>query len=640
MATWIDDTINLCSKLGFDMSILGYEIVVYVKGELWDRIRTTASYNSIGCGERASIRIDDDEMEDIHFFIERRGENNMLMDFKCLQRIPIKVKGKVRTRGVLTAISEIECGSSRLELRAYTSPSEVEGLANDVEYDKHFRVLDYKQVIKSYDDYYRDKWIQDDEEFDENGVAIDGDSAEDEYPSEPAQRICTPEMFLEMTETTSLVQACDTKIEGLSLQGGNLDLSDLSDSTLKNCNLRGTSFRHASLDRTTFEGCDLMDCDFSGASMKKTVFSSSKLVGSRFRQAIMEGSNLSRANLTGVDFCDVDLSYANLGSASFKNAKLDGAYLYKTEAAYADFRGSASSTSSAAFCVFTEPPDSVHKIQVDGVDSSVTHAGRQHRARICDLTLANQVLTSRGPIIRGLVMLRDVLGQTVGKRLNLSGCTLKGLNLRGFCMHHVDLRNAVLEDVDLRDSELGLVDLRGAILTRVRMNRARLLKVDARGVDFRNVEVQGQRYSRGCVFNGRFGGADLRGLNLQNSSINQANFKGANLASVDFSWSRFEDVVLESANLAGAALKGCYFQKTLFRNARFEDTDLSWSNFQRTSVTPEMAVKLFAGATLIELEYFPKGNSSVEEVYQSEPNFMDELDRIAPGWESGTEWED
>jgi uncharacterized protein YjbI with pentapeptide repeats len=122
--------------------------------------------------------------------------------------------------------------------------------------------------------------------------------------------------------------------KGTNFEQANLTNADFTEAVLKNAN-----FYDATITRTCWSRVKMLD----RASVEKTILIHEDvrklmITGQGENQSYI-GRNLKGANLSAANLINADLTEADISNATLKNANLRGAFLNKTQALGADFRG-------------------------------------------------------------------------------------------------------------------------------------------------------------------------------------------------------------------------------------------------------------------------------------------------------------
>jgi hypothetical protein len=122
--------------------------------------------------------------------------------------------------------------------------------------------------------------------------------------------------------------------KGTNFEQANLANADFTEAVLKNAN-----FYDAMITRTCWSRVKMLD----RASVEKTILIHEDvrklmITGQGENQSYI-GCNLKGANLSAANLINADLTEADISNATLKNANLRGAFLNKTQALGADFRG-------------------------------------------------------------------------------------------------------------------------------------------------------------------------------------------------------------------------------------------------------------------------------------------------------------
>lgn len=107
-------------------------------------------------------------------------------------------------------------------------------------------------------------------------------------------------------------------LQGVQLDGANLEHADLSGANLTNADLRNANLQGADLS-----GANLHNANFQGANLEGADLSGGNFADTSFQDANLEGADLSGADLAGADLSQQDLSGANLAGASYRDGMVE-----------------------------------------------------------------------------------------------------------------------------------------------------------------------------------------------------------------------------------------------------------------------------------------------------------------------------
>lgn len=209
----------------------------------------------------------------------------------------------------------------------------------------------------------------------------------------------------------------EINLDGVALDGMNLDEYDLSKVSLRNAQITRCSFKHADLILANLQSSQLRNNDFSHA----------KLIA---------------ANLANCDLSNSILFRANMLTANTRNARLENI----------DFRG-----------------HDISGLILRNISLAGSNLEGQQLARV-DLSNSN---------LEGVNLQRADLSSALLTSTNLTGVDLRGATLIGAIfksanLHNVDLNHMDLQKSDFSGANLSGADLRGANLTKVKLTEANI----------------------------------------------------------------------------------------------------------------------------------------------------------------------
>jgi uncharacterized protein YjbI with pentapeptide repeats len=218
--------------------------------------------------------------------------------------------------------------------------------------------------------------------------------------------------------------------------------------------LKAADLRNAILEKTKFDGADLREATLNGVNLGSASLNMANLEKANLEKAILEGTkangaNLHRANLrkaslfmfnildwnvvsipinlSEADIREAKLDLATLGKANLSGANLSGAVLGACHLRQADLRGA----------------------NLSGADLSSSGEGTAG-TRLDEADL------------RGAILTRANLQQTLLAGANLEGANLEEADLRRANLANANLRKADLRGAKLDDTQLDGADLSGA----------------------------------------------------------------------------------------------------------------------------------------------------------------------------------
>lgn len=277
---------------------------------------------------------------------------------------------------------------------------------------------------------------------------------------------------------------------------------------LAKSDLHGTSLREATLNGANLDGSNLMKADLRGADLRGATLRNANLARASLlradlRGAILTDAELGYAELVSANLCNVDLrrakaGHANLLEAHLQAANLDESILDAAELGNADLRRARLTNASL-----------------------MTARLRRADLRRADLERAQLVGAD----------LRDAkLHGAQLRAVNLREADLRGADLREADLRSAELRGANLRGADLRDADLRGANVRGADLHVAALRGADLCRTDLHDVDLRGADLCGATLRKADL-----GGADLCGADLRDADLSGADLRGANLAKAELS---------------------------------------------------------------------------------------------------------
>ena len=127
-------------------------------------------------------------------------------------------------------------------------------------------------------------------------------------------------------------QLREANLYGAQLQAANLREADLQEADLRKARLQGADLREAQLQKSNLGKAQLEGADLSEAKLQKAT-----LYETQLKKANLRGAQLTEANLRGAQLMRANLGGAQLQKASFVRADLTGAILAGANLAGADF---------------------------------------------------------------------------------------------------------------------------------------------------------------------------------------------------------------------------------------------------------------------------------------------------------------
>ena len=177
-----------------------------------------------------------------------------------------------------------------------------------------------------------------------------------------------------------------------------------------------------------------------------------------------------------------------------------------------------------------------------------------------------------------------------GRRIDLSGRTLRGLDLSG-----LDFKSAKLTGADLFGADLTTANLRGADLSGAILNRTTIIRTDFSGADLHGAAFMRPSVSTSLSYEfaeaPRFSGADMRGVRLT-SHMEGVDFRGVNLAGAKLGphepradISSMPSSMLIHCDFSGAIMTDIDLSRAVLTFSRFVGADLRRATLDLADLT-------------------------------------------------------
>ncbi len=213
----------------------------------------------------------------------------------------------------------------------------------------------------------------------------------------------------------SIFDGMGSDLEGVHLQGANLQ-----EAKLQGANLQGAYLHEAKLQGANLQEANLQKANLQEANLQKANLQKANLQKANLQKANLQKANLQEANLQEANLQEVVLHNANLQEVNLQEAKLQGANLYN--------------------------------VNLQGA--------KLQKAKLQETKLLNTDL-------QGAYLIAAKLHNADMRKANLQGA-----NLQDAEMNDVNIRGANLQDADLTDVDMRGANLQDADLTDVHMQGA------------------------------------------------------------------------------------------------------------------------------------------------------------------------
>jgi uncharacterized protein YjbI with pentapeptide repeats len=362
--------------------------------------------------------------------------------------------------------------------------------------------------------------------------------------------------------------------------------------------LDGANFAHANLDTARMNGAHLRTANFRAARFCKASLRDANLENADLRHAV-----LGETTVAGASFKDADLRFASLYRLKDWQAIacIAGANLHGVRDAPEGFVAWALENGA----IDVAPPPPAWGVYAERLWTFLRKLGSVLRALNSYLDL---MPFSERPIHcrvarRGTRAIERYRTRHDLRHMNLEGASLRGAKLAGAPLAGAHMRGIDLSNADLCGATLGQNlndgDLSGADLSYATISG-----------ELRDANLQKASLKGAMAMMADFSHADLRGANLDAADFGSARFFHTDLRDCDCSHTSFDSATLQAAQLEGAILADASFYEGSLIHCDLAHVDFARANLSNADLkgsTNFQKIRSIKGASIYGVRNAPDG---------------------------------